>query len=42
MGHDKKNVGRRIRFILLKQIGEAFVAEDVDEASVRELIASFS
>ena len=42
MGHDKKNVGRRIRFVLLKQIGEAFVAEDVDEQSVRELIASFS
>jgi 3-dehydroquinate synthase len=42
MGHDKKNVGRRIRFVLLRQIGEAFVAEDVDEGSVRELIASFS
>jgi len=42
MGHDKKNVGRRIRFVLLKQIGDAFVAEDVDEGSVRELIASFS
>jgi len=41
MGHDKKNVGRHIRFVLLKHIGEAFVAEDVDEKSVRELIASF-
>ena len=41
MGHDKKNVGRRIRFILLKDIGEAFVAEHVEETAVREVIASF-
>jgi len=41
MGHDKKNVGTRIRYILLKSIGEGFVAEDVEEAAVRKLIASF-
>jgi len=42
MGHDKKNVGRRIRFILLNAIGEAFVAEQVEESAVREVIASFT
>jgi len=41
MGHDKKNIGRRIRFVLLRGIGEAFVADDVEEGSLRELIASF-
>jgi len=41
MGHDKKNVGTRIRYILLKSIGEGFVAENVDESAVRKLIASF-
>jgi len=42
MGHDKKNVGRRIRFVLLRQIGEAFVAEQVEESAVRGVIASFA
>lgn len=42
MGHDKKNVGRRIRFILLREIGEAFIAEDVDESAIRGLITSFA
>jgi len=42
MGHDKKNVGNRIRFVLLKSIGQAFVADDVKEDAVRELIASFA
>jgi len=41
MGHDKKNVGRRIRFVLLKAVGEAFVADDVDEKAVRDMIATF-
>lgn len=41
MGHDKKNVGSRIRYILLKGIGDAFVGENVDEASIRTLIASY-
>lgn len=41
MGHDKKNIGRRIRFVLLRGIGEAFVADDVDEQAVRDMIASF-
>jgi 3-dehydroquinate synthase len=42
MGHDKKNIGRQIRFILLRKIGEAFIAEDVDASAIRELIAGFA
>ena len=41
MGHDKKNVGSRIRYILLNNIGAAFIAEDVFDQEIRELIASF-
>ena len=41
MGHDKKNVGNRIRYILLKEIGDAFIAEDVTHEHIRELIASY-
>ncbi len=41
MGHDKKNVGRRIRFILLRDIGDAFVAEDVQTKDIRRLIQSY-
>jgi len=42
MGHDKKNVGNRIRFVLLRGIGDAFVAENVPENVVREVIESFN
>jgi len=41
MGHDKKNVGSRIRYILLKEIGDAFIAEDVSDENIRSLIASY-
>jgi len=41
MGHDKKNVGSRIRYILLRGIGEAFIADDVTEEEIRSLILSF-
>jgi len=41
MGHDKKNVGSRIRYVLLRGIGDAFVAEDVSPDAIRELVASF-
>lgn len=41
MGHDKKNIGSRIRYILLNDIGTAFIAEDVSDQKIRELIASF-
>jgi 3-dehydroquinate synthase len=42
MGHDKKNVGSRIRYILLHAIGEAFIAEDVQPAEITRLIASYA
>jgi len=41
MGHDKKNVGSLIRYILLHDIGDAYIAEDVTDADIRALIASF-
>jgi 3-dehydroquinate synthase len=34
MGTDKKRRGRSLRFVLIRQIGEVFVAEDVLEAAV--------
>jgi len=42
MGHDKKNVGNCIRYILLRDIGDAFIAKDVSHDDIRTLIASFS
>jgi 3-dehydroquinate synthase len=41
MGHDKKNVGSHIRFVLLRGIGNAFIAEDVQEHDIRRLIQSY-
>ena len=41
MGHDKKNVGSRIRYILLRDIGDSFIAEDVTDENIRALIASY-
>ena len=41
MGHDKKNVGSHIRYVLLKGIGSAFIAEDVTNQEIEGLIASF-
>jgi len=40
MGHDKKNVGSRIRYILLERIGKAFIAENVSDEEIRALIDS--
>ncbi len=34
MGHDKKNVGGRLRFVLLKRIGEAVTTSAVESADV--------
>jgi len=42
MGHDKKNVGSLIRYILLRDIGDAFIAEDVKDEDIKKLIASFT
>jgi len=41
MGHDKKNIGSQIRYILLHDIGDAFVAEDVKPAAIKTLIGSY-
>lgn len=41
MGHDKKNIGSHIRYILLRDIGEAFLAEHVKPDDIRALIDSY-
>lgn len=41
MGHDKKNIGSKIRYILLRKIGEGFIADDVSDQSIKELVDSF-
>ncbi|HKU69323.1 MAG TPA: 3-dehydroquinate synthase, partial [Burkholderiales bacterium] len=38
MGHDKKVDAGRIRFVLLKRIGDAFVSADVPRAALAELL----
>ena len=38
MGHDKKVEDGRIRFILLKRVGEAFVSADVPRAALAEVL----
>ena len=38
MAHDKKVEGGRLRFILLRRLGEAFVASDVPDTAVEEIL----
>jgi len=38
MGHDKKVRDGRITFILARAIGDAFIARDVDLASVEDML----
>jgi 3-dehydroquinate synthase len=38
MRHDKKVRGDKIRFVLLKSIGDAFISDEVDPALVREVL----
>ena len=38
MGHDKKVEGGRIRFVLLKRIGEALVSAEVPRAALAEVL----
>lgn len=38
MGHDKKVEGGRLRFVLLKKLGEAVITGDVSEAVLREIL----
>jgi len=42
MGHDKKNIGSQIRYILLRDIGDAFLAADVSPDAIRALIDSYA
>jgi len=42
MGHDKKNIGTTIRFILLRDIGSAFICPDVRESDIHRLVASYA
>jgi len=41
MRHDKKTIDSHIRFVLLRTIGDAFIAEDVQEHDIRRLIESY-
>jgi 3-dehydroquinate synthase len=38
MGHDKKVEGGRLRFVLLKQLGEAVITGEVPETALREIL----
>ena len=38
MAQDKKVIDGRLRFILVRGVGEAFVAEDVDPATVKGVL----
>jgi 3-dehydroquinate synthase len=40
MGHDKKVEGGKIKFILLKKPGEAFICNQYDAASLNAVLAT--
>ncbi|MEQ1661868.1 MAG: 3-dehydroquinate synthase [Thiobacillus sp.] len=40
MGHDKKVEGGKMRFVLLKKLGEAVMTGDVPEATLRDTLAA--
>jgi 3-dehydroquinate synthase len=42
MQHDKKVRQNKIRFVLLKSIGDAFISDEVDPAMVREVLVGWS
>ncbi|MDQ6993727.1 MAG: 3-dehydroquinate synthase [Mariprofundus sp.] len=41
MGHDKKNIGSQIRYILLHKIGDGFVAGSIEPHAIHALIDSY-
>lgn len=41
MGHDKKNIGNRIRYVLLHGIGSAFLAGNVEADAICRLLDSY-
>ncbi|MDX8394108.1 MAG: 3-dehydroquinate synthase [Mariprofundales bacterium] len=42
MGHDKKNIGNHIRYILLRDIGDAFICDDVSNEAMISFLNSYS
>jgi 3-dehydroquinate synthetase len=40
MGTDKKRRGRSLRFVLIRRIGEVFVAEGVQETEIMTALAA--
>ena len=42
MGRDKKRTDQRMRLVLLRDIGDVFVADDVDEVQVRRTLADLA
>ncbi|MHB1187316.1 3-dehydroquinate synthase family protein [Thiobacillus sp.] len=40
MGHDKKVEGGKMRFVLLKKLGEAVITGDVPEAMLRQTLTT--
>ena len=40
IGHDKKNTDKGLKFILLKKIGKAVIADDVTEKEIKDAIGS--
>ena len=40
MGHDKKVEGGKMRFVLLKKMGEAVITADVPEAMLRDTLTA--
>lgn len=40
MGQDKKVINGKLRFILARSIGDAFLAEDVDPSVIRDVLSS--
>lgn len=40
MGHDKKVKGGRLRFVLVKRIGEAFVSDEVARAALADVLGA--
>jgi 3-dehydroquinate synthase len=40
MGHDKKVEGGRLRFVLARGIGEAFLSDQVPRAALADVLAA--
>jgi 3-dehydroquinate synthase len=38
MGMDKKVIAKKLRFVLLRRLGDAFVTSDIDEQSLEQIL----